>query len=244
MTDGTALSLNGSPLRLPRALQPARYFNASRRWWKRLFTNERAIREYLESNPLKKLHIGGGHNVHPGWLNADIDPVAPAVIYLDATRSFPFDDKVFDYVFSEHMIEHVPYAAARKMLDECHRVLKPGGRIRIATPDFSALVGLYHPYRSKLQEDYLKWSIEQFVPEADSVDPVFAINNFVRCWGHQFIYDEGVITRALRHAGFDGILKQKLNESDDVALRGLEHVHRMPAGFLELESMVFEAVRE
>lgn len=66
MTNGTARSLNGSPLRLPRALQPARYFNASRRWWKRLFTNERAIREYLESNPLKKLHIGGGHNVHPG----------------------------------------------------------------------------------------------------------------------------------------------------------------------------------
>ena len=95
----------------------------------------RPIAEYLNGPGLKKPQLGTSNNVLEGWLNTDIDLYHDPVVYLDATKRFPFDDNTFDYIASEHMIEHVEYEAAQVMLQECFRVLKPGGRVRIATPD-------------------------------------------------------------------------------------------------------------
>jgi predicted SAM-dependent methyltransferase len=53
-----------------------------------------------------------------------------------------FEDNTFDYIFSEHMIEHVDHDGAVAMLRECYRVLKPGGTICMATPDLAVIVGL------------------------------------------------------------------------------------------------------
>ena len=64
-------------------------------------------------------------------------------MYLDATQTFPLPDCSFDYIFSEHMIEHVTYQNGKRMILECYRVLKPGGLLRISTPDLSFLVDLY-----------------------------------------------------------------------------------------------------
>lgn len=210
---------------------------------KRLLSNRRLIERYLASHMVKKLQVGSGLNSQPGWLNADQDPLAPGVIYLDAARRFPFPDGTFDYVFSEHMIEHIPYAAGRNMLRECNRVLRPGGKIRICTPDLAKLIRLYRPDRSQVESDYLAWSTREFIPTADHVDAAFVINNFVRDWGHQFIYDTGVMTRALQDAGFESITRYELGESSDEHLRGLENPSRMPPGFLDIESMTFEAVK-
>jgi ubiquinone/menaquinone biosynthesis C-methylase UbiE len=56
-------------------------------------------------------------------------------IIVDVTRRSPFVDNTFDFIYSEHMIEHIPYVGGRAMLEESYRVLKPGGTLRIATPD-------------------------------------------------------------------------------------------------------------
>jgi len=226
---------------LPRILQPERYLRASRRWIGRFITSRASINAYLQSHEVKKLHIGGGRNTLSGWLNTDLGPASSEIIYMDATKRYPFDDNVFDYVYSEHMIEHIPYAAARQMLRECYRVLKPGGKIRLATPDLVVLLDLYKKDRTSLQNDYLAWATKSFTPEADQVDPVFVINNFVRDWGHQFIYDEETLRRAMNLEGFTDITRGKISTSEDAALVGLEHVDRMPDGFLDLETMILEA---
>jgi SAM-dependent methyltransferase len=107
----------------------------------RLPGRDRAIaRRYLAQSKVKKLHIGCGKNVLPGWLNMDALPLLPDVLYLDATRRFSFKDAAFDYIFSEHMIEHISYQHGLNMLAECRRVLQPSGKIRISTPDLNFLV--------------------------------------------------------------------------------------------------------
>ena len=70
-------------------------------------------------------------------------PRGPQFVYMDATALFPLPDASFDYIFSEHVIEHMSYADGGRMLRECLGVLKPGGRIRIATPNLVRLLGLY-----------------------------------------------------------------------------------------------------
>ena len=227
----------------PLRRRAARYLRAPQRWAKRLFADAQAVRRYLESHQVHKLQIGAGTNARPGWLNGDIDPLGAEVIYLDACRRFPFQDNTFSYVFSEHMIEHVPYQDGRNMLNECHRVMAPGGRIRICTPDLANFLKLFRSDRSPVENDYLTWATREFIPVADAVDPVFVLNNYVRDWGHQFIYDRPTLARALEHAGFSDVSYHELGESGDPHLRGLEYADRMPPGFLALESMVLEAIK-
>lgn len=210
----------------------------------RVLANNKLIRNYLRGHSTRKLHLGCGHNSLDGWLNSDHRPKSRNILRLDVTKRFPFEDNLFSYVFSEHMIEHLTYTQGSRMLKECHRILKPNGRIRISTPDLSFLLGLYGEDRSDLQERYIEWATKTHVKDAPYCDATFVINNFVRDWGHKFIYDEPSLRFALAKAGFSEIVRCEFNASEDVELQGLENEARMPQGFLELESLILEAIKK
>jgi predicted SAM-dependent methyltransferase len=185
-----------------------------------------------------KLHIGCGPHELEGWLNCDLATESRNVLRLDATKLFPFPSDGFDYIFSEHMIEHVTFPEGMAMLKECFRVLKPGGRIRLSTPDLKFLINLYSEHRTELEQRYMDAATPGWAPCAE---PGFVINNFVRDWGHQFIYDEATLRRALTDVGFAQITAHRLQKSDHVALRGLENEGRQAPGFVQLESFTLEA---
>jgi len=94
-----------------------------------------AIGTYFVSCEISKLNIGAGPFPLRGWFNTDIRPVSREVFYLDASEEFPFADQTFDYVFSEHLIEHLTYEEGLSMLSESYRILKPHAKLRVATPD-------------------------------------------------------------------------------------------------------------
>jgi len=200
------------------------------------------IENYFRDHEIKKLHIGCGHHILKDWLNSDYYPQSTEILHLDATKPFPFKDAEFDYVFSEHMIEHIPYSDGLHMIAECFRVLKPNGKLRLATPNLSFLIALYQDdTKSDLQKDYIKWSTNQHIPGAPSYEATFVINNFMRDWEHKFIYDEKTLRSSLEKAGFTKIATRQVNNSNDENLRNLENAGRMPVGFLELESIILEA---
>jgi predicted SAM-dependent methyltransferase len=208
-----------------------------------LQTDSSISRRYLAGAGEKKLHVGCGKNVLDGWLNSDFRPKRADIMHLDATRAFPLPGNAFDYVFSEHMIEHVPYAGGVNMLKECFRILKPGGTLRVSTPDLAFLIDLYRPNKSPEQQAYIEWAAQLFSSYAPVPSDTFVINNFVRDWGHLFVYDEPTLADAMRRAGFSEVNKFQLNESNCDALRQLENENRMPQGFLALESMTLEALK-
>lgn len=201
------------------------------------------VERYMLRQGQKKLHIGCGENIIEGWLNADLVATSSQVAQLDATKTYPFADGTFDYIFSEHMIEHITYEEGQSLLKECFRVLKEGGKIRLSTPDLAFLIDLYHEDKSELQQRYIDWSARTFTPDAPRRSDTFVINNFVRAWEHTFIYDEKTLRGALQSAGFANIVRRELNESEDLAFRNLENEGRMPEGFLRLESFTLEATK-
>jgi len=205
--------------------------------------DKKLIEWYLGQQKTRKLHLGCGGNIIDGWLNSDLFPLSNEVVHIDVTKTYPFDDETFDYVFSEHMIEHISHAQGQHMLKECFRVLKHGVKIRISTPDLSFLILLYQSEKSELQKKYIKWATETFIDTAPYCEDTFVINNFVRDWGHTFIYDEKILSFSLEKAGFKEITKFSLNESQDEILRNLENEKRMPEGFLRLESFTLEGTR-
>lgn len=204
------------------------------------------LHQYFSQTTTPKLHIGCGKHILSGWLNTDSylqDPSLPIYLF-DAAQKFPFGDGTFAYVFSEHMIEHISYSAGLLMLRECLRVLKPRGILRLSTPDLDFLLDLRRPDKSLLQREYIRWSVQTNTPDVpDPTNETFVINNYVRDWGHTFIYDEKTLKQSLQLAGFSQLRKCDLQESPVDSLRNLENETRMPAGFLRLESMVFEAVK-
>jgi len=61
------------------------------------------------------------------------DKVPIYVFNIETTR-YPFPDSTFDWVLGMEIIEHLAYSPTH-MLAEAHRVLKPGGRILLTTPN-------------------------------------------------------------------------------------------------------------
>lgn len=202
------------------------------------------INACLAAAGTKKLQLGAGGNDLDGWLCSDLFP-QPHEIYVDVTERLPFPDRTFDYVFSEHQIEHVPYSYGVFMLHECFRVLKPGGVLRIATPDLERIVALYAAEKSDLQQRYIRFVTDKFIPETSDYSPCFVVNCDVRSWEHQFIYDFATLAQEMHRAGFVEVTRHAAGESGDVALRGLE-AHGRVIGDEEMnayETMAVEARR-
>jgi predicted SAM-dependent methyltransferase len=180
------------------------------------------IKSYFAANQIRKLQIGAYEHRLTGWLNTDLWPVNPNLIHLDASEMFPFEDHCLDYIFCEHVIEHIPFLTGLFMLKECFRVLKPKGKIRIATPDLNKFLDLFKDDLSLEQKDYANWITTSFVPYASKGDAVFVLNNLFRNWGHEFIYTEEILSQSLEKAGFKNINLFQVGKSDDPQLTNIE----------------------
>ena len=203
------------------------------------------ISRYLARQATPRLQLGAGANRLPGWLNTDAFPLSLRVVPLDVRRRFPLPNSRFSHVYSEHQIEHIRLADGEFMLRECHRVLAPGGRLRIATPDLDTLLALHTPAKSPIQLEYIRWITDTWLPEGREHEDVAVINNAFRAWGHKFLYDEATLRRCLTRAGFGNIERCEMGASRDEAFRGLES-HGHAVGNVEMnrfETMVLEATR-
>jgi predicted SAM-dependent methyltransferase len=89
------------------------------------------------------LNVGCGSRHHPDWINIDACPRSPDVLAGDLTQGLPFEDQGVDAVYAAHVVEHIPRHLAPAAMKECLRVLRHGGIIRVAVPDFEAMARLY-----------------------------------------------------------------------------------------------------
>lgn len=204
-----------------------------------------ALGRYLSTHPDDAgLHLGCGGAILDDWLNTDRDP-APGAAHLDVTRPFPLPSGSFDRVLCEHVIEHIPLTAGRRMLSECARVLRSGGRIRVSTPDLERLAGLCAGVVDAGGERYAAWSAASFVPDGVGSPAALTLNNTMRAWGHCFLYDEATLARALRDVGFQRVERHAYGASDDPAFHAVEG-HGIDAIGIEMrtwETLALEATR-
>jgi len=190
-----------------------------------------------------KLQLGAGKNVLPGWLNTDLHP-QEGVLPIDATRPLPFADNTFEYVVSEHMIEHISFKEARRMVTEVHRVLRDGGKVRVSTPDFDFFRGLFRDELSAAEEEFISWHIKTYNP-GYPVLPLSVMNTMFRSWGHQHLYNEQTLSLLLRQCGFSRIRRYACGESDDRELQGLEaHGRLVGESNNRMETLVLEATKD
>lgn len=92
---------------------------------------------------MKLLNVGCGDTFHPQWTNLDYHPLADGVIACDVRRGLAFPAARFAACYSSHVLEHLSPEEATALLAEMHRVLAPGGVIRVVVPDLERVARDY-----------------------------------------------------------------------------------------------------
>ncbi len=94
----------------------------------------------MEQNNVSKrirLNIGCGIKKIPGWINVDVNPkFAPDLIW-DITKRSRFADDTVEDIYCDNVLEHLDNFVP--VVKEFHRILKPGGRLRIIVPHFASV---------------------------------------------------------------------------------------------------------
>lgn len=199
---------------------------------------QRAVRRYLADEPVPRLQIGSGGCGHSGWLNSDL---IAGDIHLDLGRRLPLPDRAFAFIFGEHVIEHLSESAGVTLLSELHRILRPGGVVRLTTPDLRKIIAIYEDRNPVVSlTDYARYLDETTGKRHERGCQV--LNDFFRLWGHRHLYDEEDLTAKLRGAGFVDVMPQEPGVSEHNMLRALER-HGGEAWINRAEAMCLEAVR-
>lgn len=95
---------------------------------------------------MKKLHLGCGKCYLPpehGWVNVDLFSSTKADYYCDVAN-LPFDKEAFSLVYVSHVAEHLHRHCVVAAFTHWRALIKPGGILRIAVPDFAAVVEWYN----------------------------------------------------------------------------------------------------
>jgi predicted SAM-dependent methyltransferase len=159
------------------------------------------------------LDVGCGIHAQrdPEWVNLDYDWFPGIDLCWDITRGLPVPSAHFRGVYSEHCLEHVTLAQAREVLAEIHRVLLPGGDVRLVVPDVVLYLRAFE--RAKAGEP-------NPFPHQEGPDPtpMMTLNRVYYDYGHRYAYDESTLAAVLADAGFERIARASNREGRDPRL--------------------------
>lgn len=186
---------------------------------------------YLKTNGDKKLQLGAGQNILAGWFNTDYFP-RKNIFFLDATKKIPAPENSFDYVFSEHHIEHIHYKEAVSMAKEIFRILKPGGIFRVCTPDLNTYLKSYFEpnplnnlFISGILNNWIKngfYNAKNYIPKDGQENIAFFINDIFLNYDHKFIYDNNTLSALLLDSGFSSVQQLSASASTNKNLNSIE----------------------
>ena len=136
---------------------------------------------------------------------------------FDPARGLPFiADESMELVHSERAIETIPKATAQQLVSEFFRVLKPDGRIRIATLDLDYLVHRFNfDWSAQAWLDHSPWSTE--VKTRGEM-----LNTALREFGNRFVYNQEDLSTLLKAAGFKRIVRYQAGRSAERRFWDLE----------------------
>lgn len=144
---------------------------------------------------MTRLNLGAGDDRRDGYVSVDVRPEVADVV-CDVRKLERWADNSVEEILALDILEHFPYFQTGEILDEWHRVLRPGGRLEVRVPNAYQLC---------------RGIVERYEAGVDVPIPVL-INNlmgghkfgFEGCYdAHHWNFTPRMLHEALRDAGFD-----------------------------------------
>jgi predicted SAM-dependent methyltransferase len=153
-------------------------------------------REFSPERGRIQLHLGCGKRYIPGFVHVDLDDY-PHIDYRHDISSLPmFADDSVDLIYCCHALEYYDRGEALGVSKEWHRVLKPGGILRLAVPDFEAIVKVYLKYQDLAHQGILGPLYGRMVMKTADGEKVIH---------HKTAYDFASLKTVLEAVGFKNI---------------------------------------
>lgn len=116
--------------------------------------NPHAVKRLLFS-PVINVNLACGDVYVPSedWLNLDYVSNCSIVQSANLLERLPLADCTADLVYSSHFLEHIPSQKVNQFLQECLRILRPGGLLRLVVPDLENICRTYLHNRDQLEHD-------------------------------------------------------------------------------------------
>ena len=184
----------------------------------RVVGSVRLRRLLAASSPPYRVELGARTGRREGWISTDV--WWRAQYHLDATGPWPFPSGSVTHVYADNMVEHVPIDGARALLRQAVKAMRPGGRIRLVTPDVERCAAVYleRGDLARAQLDAHRGAgtrVEHFI---DILRGVFVEYEHDR----GYAWDFESLASELDAAGFTSIERCELQHSADPVLRALE----------------------
>lgn len=176
----------------------------------------------------RRIEVGCGPFPSAGRIHVDVDPGARHLEALAPAWDLPFPTGWAEEVIAVHSLEHVPPGQLVPTLREWHRVLAPGGRVRVHVPNTAQLVESF--LQSPVEE---KWRTMGALLGMYCHPGVRSPEELEVAADHQILFDQELLFWALHSAGFEDV--QDLTEQ--VEDRHIESWREVVDRF----SLIFEA---
>lgn len=151
---------------------------------------------------MRKIQFGCGGNRLHGWENYDHE--------VDISKTLPFQNNSVDAILAEHVLEHISIQQAWNFMEECYRILKPEGLLRLAVPCVSKIF-------KESDEEYYQFIKRHGWGEATKKD---AVKSIIFNHGHQTIWEQSSLDSITQCMGFT-----LLDYEPDIMKNTLNHHH-------------------
>jgi len=152
-----------------------------------------------------KIHLGCGKKYIPGFIHVDLDDY-PHIDHRSTISNLSFIDKdTVELIYCCHAFEYLDRKEARFALKEWHRVLKRGGCLRLAVPDFESIIRVYKKYQDIDHRGILGPLYGRMPIKSSKGDIVLY---------HKTVYDYKSLKNILEDASFNNVRKWDWRETD------------------------------
>lgn len=156
---------------------------------------------------LKYINIGCGKNPKSHTINLNFEWYPFIDLTWDVTKSLPIPDASMKGVYSEHVIEHLPFDTIPKIFADWKRILEPRGRLRIVVPDAELYLRIYIGDGGKI-----------FPYHNEGWTPMMHVNQVFRGYEHLYAWDFETLKKQLEMSGFSNIQRVNYNQGTDPLL--------------------------
>jgi predicted SAM-dependent methyltransferase len=199
MSYKTAARILGLPARLARKALPEGALEQLSFEVRSIIGRRAAARLQLDPARANFLDLGAADTAAGDFIAIDFFG-RKGVYGADLRYPLLIDDATVDGIFTEHTFEHLGFDEVRRLVAECHRVLKPGGRMRVIVPDVSIFVARY---QANDLAWFREWERVSLTPRGRRLEtPMQALSFVTQEYGHRSAWDFASLAKVLGDAGF------------------------------------------